>query len=73
MYITKDTGNIYVDISNSKRIQLNAEMAEKIRTENQITLTVDPEEGEAGDTFTIATKEYVNDMIGDIATLLEAI
>lgn len=34
MYITKDTGNIYVDISNTERIQLNADAATRIRTSN---------------------------------------
>ena len=31
MYITEDVGDIYVDMSNSKRVRLNAEAAEKIR------------------------------------------
>ena len=31
MYITEDVGDIYIDMSNSKRVRLNAEAAEKIR------------------------------------------
>lgn len=31
MYITEDVGDIYVDMSNSERVRLNAEAAEKIR------------------------------------------
>lgn len=45
MYITEDTGDIYVDISNSKRIQLNADSANKIRKINasgvELNLTYD--------------------------------
>ena len=31
MYITEDVGDIYVDISSTERIRLNAESAEKLR------------------------------------------
>ena len=40
---------------------------------NNAHLTADPSDGEVGDTLTIATKEYVESMIGDVASLLAAI
>ena len=114
MYITKDTGNIYVDISDTERIQLNANKANKLTYTqegeeiligveefiiilnalssdiemlglnkwdnyspdiyiNNTHLTADSTDGEEGALLTIATKEYVESMIGDVASLLAEI
>jgi hypothetical protein len=57
MYITKDTGDIYVDLSTDKRIRLNAEAADKIRK-----LTYNSEE----ETYTEVSMSY-DEILSNIA------
>ena len=73
MYITQDDGDIYVDISNSERIKLNADQATHIRkkiSDNEV-LTIDYDDiKQVIDGFT-SVNQTLSDMANEMGIAID--